>query len=144
MAAKKSSSRKARKCSFSRHLWIADENGNIFFIKRDKKQADTLTGIKVATAKSRFDFTTKNELIDQKVFPPSGQRDDRSVAIVKMLLAMGVATAAIPKEIIDPGDNCTALGTSYVINLASFDTENAFWPDVDTTQIQVRASDRKK
>jgi hypothetical protein len=144
MAARKSQSPKPRKRGFSHHLWVADENGNIFFIKRDEKQAIRLTGVKVAGAKDRFDFTTKNELIDQKLIPPNGQRDDRSVAVVKMLLAMGVTTAAIPKDFIDPGDNATVRGTSYVINLASFDTENVFWPGADTAQIQVRPSTRKK
>ena len=122
----------ADKYGFSHHLWIADENGNIYFIKRSEDDPDRLEGVKVSDADDKFDFESTNELIDRSLFSADPGKQDRSVAVVKMMLAMGVASAAIPQGIIDPGDGMTIKGTSYVVNLASFSKDHAFWPD-DTT-----------
>jgi hypothetical protein len=132
MAPRKSHSTKSKKHGFTHHLWIADENGNLFFVKRDKG-SNRLVGHKVAGAKSRFDFDSKDELTARKLVRKENGKHERSVAVVKMLLAMGVTSAAIPKDIIDPGNDSVIEATSYVINLASFDVENIFWPEVNVT-----------
>lgn len=125
------------KYDFNANIWIADENGNIYYIVRDPKDPTKLQGLRVSTPDDKWNFRSTGEL--NKQFPGDfPQKDptkpDGSVAIVKMLLAMGVTAAAIPKDLLTITDDSGQVfypceGTSYVINLASFDKTNVFWPD---------------
>jgi hypothetical protein len=130
---------------FNPGLFIADENGSIFYFRRPQANREQLVGVRVSTPRERWDFTTMDELIDKGIFPRQRGRQDNSVAVVKMLLALGVTTAAIPRGIIDPGTDesgrpLTQQSTSYVINLASFDKRHAFWPDRSVTRIALGES----
>ena len=119
------------KDQFSHHLWIADENGNIYFIKRSQQGGDKLEGFRVCKANDRFNFDNPDEgQVIKDAFGVTSSNPDRSIAVVKMMLAMGVTAAAIPRKVLyrDPDTIGDIRATSYVINLASFDTEHAFWP----------------
>jgi hypothetical protein len=127
---------------FSSSIWLADENGNIYYARRDKPdpEANEITFRRVSTPDQRTQFSSRDELHGVPQFGhvrPEGTTDG-SVAAVKMLLTMGIATASIPKGSIHLGDGITLLGTSYVINLASFTTTaNAFWPNELTNAVHM-------
>ncbi len=127
-----------KKFGFNPSVWIADENGNIYYIKRDSSTPAELKGTLVSRPSDKWMFENKDELIDNKLVTPQGQLPDKSVSIVKMLLTLGVATAVIPKGIFHT-DAFTNLGECYVINLASFDKTNVYWPDesLGTTKIKI-------
>jgi hypothetical protein len=130
-----------RKFGFNANIWIADENGNIYYIVRDPKDPNKLQGTRVATSNEKWDFWSRDELVKANILPATGA-PDASVAAVKMLLAMGVATAAIPKGIV-VSDNLRMEAMSYVINLASFDKANVFWPDDSIGSTRVDLKPRK-
>lgn len=133
---------------FNHSLWIADENGAIYYIKRLEDSPNQLVGYMVSAPSQQFDFDTLDELIDGNFYQRINQKKDRSVAIVKMLLAAGVTAAAIPQDAIDAGEDdngnpVTILGTSYIVNLASFNKGHAFWPTTSTRKVRITSSKGK-
>jgi hypothetical protein len=132
---------------FNHSLWIADENGAIYYVKRMGDSPNQLVGYMVSAPSNQFDFDTLDELISGGFYQPIGKRRDRSVAIVKMLLAAGVTAAAIPQDAIDAGEDddgnpVTILGTSYIVNLASFHKSHAFWPTTSTRKVRITSPKR--
>ena len=136
MATASSQPSRPTKHPFNDNIWIADENGNVYYIVRNPSDPNRLEGIRVSTRNERWDFLSRDELAKHfpRDFPQDPKKPDASVAIVKMLLTLGVAAAAIPKGILDDTD-VSNKGTSYVINLASFDKANVFWPDDSIKQM---------
>jgi hypothetical protein len=131
-----------RKLKYSSSIWLGDEFGNIFYARRDvpDPNATQIIFTRVSKQGEQFDFKSRDELHQTPGLAPAREDDkhDGSVAAVKMLLAMGVAVASMPKPFIFCGHNVTLIGTSYVINLASFEKEtHAFWPDETTSAVSL-------
>jgi hypothetical protein len=130
---------------FDPGLFIADENGNIFYFKRPQDNPEQLIGTLVSHDYEKWDFASRDELTAKQIFSRDGISHDNSIAIVKMLLTLGVTTAAIPKGSIYPGTDengqeFTNLSTSYVINLASFDKQHAYWPNDTVPRIAIAST----